>query len=153
LLREQRPLLRFYSNSLTDIERALAAGEVVAAVTWNDSYIRLVEQGLPVKFMNPKEGALTWTCGLVLSPWVENLDRAYDIIDAMIGPRAGQFEIENWGYGHANLKAFDLVDEKDLISRGLTKDPEDLLSSGIFQVPIQNEPELQAMFDEVKGNF
>ncbi len=153
LLRDQRPLLSFYSNSATDIEQALATGEVVAAVTWNDSYIRLVEQGLPVKFMNPKEGAMTWACGIALSPWTENLDRVYDFIDAMIGPRAGQFEIENWGYGHANLKAFNLVDEKDLISRGLTKNPEDLLGSGIFQAPIQNEPELQAMFDKVKAGF
>jgi hypothetical protein len=57
------------------------------------------------------------------------------------------------GYGHANLKAFDLVDEKVLIRRGLTKDPDDLLGSGIFNLPIQNEPELQAMFDEVKAGL
>ena len=126
---------------------------MVGAVTCNDSILELTNQGLPVKFMNPKEGAMTWTCGIALSPWAENLDRAYDIIDAMIGPRAGQWEIENMGYGHANLKAFDLVDEKDLISRGLTRDPEALLGSGIFQAPIQTEPELQAMFEEVKAGF
>jgi hypothetical protein len=37
-----------------------------------------------------------------------------------------------------------------LAARGLTKNPEDRLNSGIFQEPIGNEPELQTMFEEIK---
>ena len=62
-LQEQIPLLRFYSNSMTEVEQALASGELVAAVTWNASALELSNQGLPVRFMVPKEGAMTWTCG------------------------------------------------------------------------------------------
>lgn len=156
LLQEQLPLLRYYSNSLTDIENALASGELVAATTWNDSYSRLIAEGLPVKFMNPKEGAMTWTCGIALSPWTEKLDRAYDIIDALLSPEAGAWEIMEFGFGHANKKAFELVDEEELAKRGLPTSPEDIkkfLASGIFQAPIQNEAELQAMFEEVKAGF
>ena len=36
------------------------------------------------------------------------------------------------GYGPANIKSFDLVDEAQLTERGLTKDVDLLLSSGIF---------------------
>ena len=152
LLREQLPLLRYYANSPTDIENALASGELVAGVTWNDSYTRLKEAGVPVKFMEPKEGAMTWTCGICINSKADpaKLDRVYDAIDALISPEAGAFEIVDFGYGHANLKAYDLVDEETLAARGLTKNPEDLLSSGIFQEPIGNEPALQTMFEEVK---
>jgi len=68
----------------------------------------------------------------------------------MLSPEAGAYEIVEFGYGHANQKAFELVDEATLADRGLTKSPEDRLNSGIFQEPIGNEPELQNMFEEVR---
>ncbi len=155
LLKKQLPLLRFYSNDMTTVQQALASGELVAAVTWNDSALVLKDEGLPVKFMQPKEGAMTWTCGTCLMADADpaKLDRAYDIIDAMLSPEAGVYEIMEWGYGHANAKAFDLVSEEDLAARGFSRDPEALLKSGIFQEPIGNEPALQAMFEEVKAGF
>ncbi len=155
LLKQQLPLLRYYSNSMTDVQQSLASGELVAAVTWNDSALTLSEEGLPVKFMKPKEGAMTWTCGLCLMTDADpaKIDRSYDVIDAYLSPETGKYEIENWGYAHANIKAFDLVSEEDLASRGFTRDPETLLSSGIFQKPIANEAELETMFEEVKAGF
>ena len=153
LLQEQLPLLRYYSNSPTDVQQSLASGELVAAVAWNDSYSKLVDQGMPVKFMKPKEGAMTWTCGLVLMKDADpkKLDRSYDVINSMLSPESGAFEIKEFGYGHANQKAFDSVGDDILAKRGLTRNPEKLIDSGIFQRPIQNEPELQAMFEEVKA--
>lgn len=155
LLRQQLPLLRFYANSPTDVQQALASGELVAAVAWNDSYNALRSDGIDVKFMKPKEGAMTWTCGLCLmsdaNPKV--VDRAYDFIDSMLSPESGAWEITEFGYGHANQKAYDLVSEADLTARGLSRNPDELLNSGIFQIPIGNEPELQAMFEEVKAGL
>ena len=155
LLRKQLPLLRFYSNDMTSIQQALASGELVAAVVWNDSYTFLKGEGHPVAFMNPKEGAMTWTCGMGLTPWAKDIDRSYDFIDAMLSPSAGVWEITDWGLGHANKKAFEMVSAADLADRGLPM-PDDLdafLASGSFQAAIQNEPELQAMFEEVKAGF
>ena len=71
LMREQRPLLRYYTNDVTSWEQALASGEVIAAASWNDTATRLSKDGLPVMFMNPKEGPMTWTCGLVLNSWIK----------------------------------------------------------------------------------
>ncbi len=155
LLKKQLPLLRYYSNSMTDVQQALASGELVAAVTWNDSALTLTNDGLPVRFMEPKEGAMTWTCGLCMMSSIDasKVDRAYEVIDAYLAPEAGQYEITEWGYGHANAKAFDLVSAEDLAARGFSKDPSALLASGIFQAPIQNEAALEAMFEEVKAGF
>ena len=98
---------------------------------------------------------MTWTCGLCLFSGGDpaKLDRAYDVIDAYLSPETGKYEIENWGFAHANALAFDLVSEEDLAARGFTRNPDDLLNAGIFQKPIQNEPELQAMFEEVKAGM
>ena len=155
LLQEQLPLLRFYSNSMTDVEQALASGELVAAVTWNSSALELTNQGLPVRFMVPKEGAMTWTCGLSLMTDADpkKLDRSYAVIDSYLSKESGYWEIIEWGYGHANARAFDNVTEEELKARGLTSDPDELINSGIFQEPIGNEPELQTMFEEVKAGF
>lgn len=132
LLEEQRPLLRFYSNDTTSIEQALATGELVAAMTWNSSPLELTKQGIPVRFMNPKEGALTWVCGLVLASGAPHYDKAHDLIDAMIGPRPGIFLIEEYGYGHSNMKSFEAVDEDVLVARGLSKDPLSIIEAGVF---------------------
>ena len=154
-LTTQLPLLRYYANSPTDVQQALASGELVAAVAWNDSYNNLRGDGVPVKFMKPKEGAMTWTCGLCIMSSTEGqlLDRAYDLMDAMLAPEAGAHEIREFGYGVANQKAFDLVTDQELSDRGLARNPDDLLGSGIFQEPIGNEPELQEMFEEVKAGL
>ncbi len=153
LLQEQLPLLRYYSNSPTDVQQALASGELIAAAAWNDSYTNLRKDGINVKFMKPKEGAMTWTCGLAIMANATKLERCYDVLNAMLSPEAGAWEIREFGYGHANQKAFNLVTDDELAQRGLTRNPDDLLTSGIFQAPIGNEPQLQEMFEEVKAGL
>ena len=65
VMREQRPLIRVYTDDTTTLEQALASGEMVAAMTWNASAVALAGEGVPVKFAKPKEGALTWVCGMI----------------------------------------------------------------------------------------
>jgi spermidine/putrescine transport system substrate-binding protein len=155
LLIRQKPLLRFYSNSTTDIEQALASGEVVAATTWNDSPFHLLERGVPVKFMRPKERTMTWTSGHARMKDEDpaKLGRTYDFIDAFLAPESGEYWIKNLGMGHSNRKAFDRVTEDELAKRGLSRNPEEYLNSGIFQTTIRNEAELQGIFEAVKAGL
>ena len=156
LMREQRPLLRFYTNDVTSWEQGRASGELVAAASWNDTPTKLIKQGLPVQFMSPKEGAMTWTCGFVLFSFVspEMEQRAYELIDAYLAPETGAYWIEEFGMGHSNIKSFAQFSSEDLATRGLPPDNiPDYIASGIFQATIQNEPELQAMYEEVKAGL
>jgi spermidine/putrescine transport system substrate-binding protein len=118
-LLEQKPLLRFYWSDNTAMEQALQSGEIVASSAWNSSAATLVDQGVPVKYANPKEGILSYCCGLMLIKGGENEADAYDLLDAMIDPAAGKWLIEKQGYGHSNKKAFALVDDAVLKKRGL----------------------------------
>ena len=158
LLREQLPLLRYYATSMSDVEQGLASGELVAAATWNSSIVALREQGIPVDFMKPKEGAMTWVCGLVRSSMNDQQSedmilKAHQILDSYLSPEAGAWEIINFGYGHANAKAYEMVSETELDERGLSKNPDDLLATGIFQVAMTPEEDIQIMFEEVKAGL
>ncbi|MDH3378405.1 MAG: extracellular solute-binding protein, partial [Gammaproteobacteria bacterium] len=102
LLRKQQPLIRVYTDDTTSLEQALASGELVAAMTWNSSPVTLKDQGVPVKFANPKEGALTWVCGAMMHKDAPHPDKAHDIIDSLLSVESGVWIIDANGYGHSN---------------------------------------------------
>jgi spermidine/putrescine-binding protein len=119
LLAKQRDLLRFYWEDNTQVEQALASGEVVAAMAWNGSVKPLREQGLPIAYMVPKEGVVPWVCGLVrVKQGAGDEQAGYDFIDAMISPEAGAYLLKEQGYAHANSKAYDLVPKEVLAMLG-----------------------------------
>lgn len=153
ILVKQRPLLRFYWTDQTSVEQGLASGELVAAYAWNASVVLLREQGLPVEYMNPKEGILTWVCGLMMLKDGPGDEQAkYDFIDAMIAPESGRWLIEEYGYGHSNRKAFDLVSDKRLAELGISS-PEALFAQGVFfqDIPPEIRQKYITMFEEVKA--
>ena len=155
-LKEQLPLIRFYWDSPTEVEQGLASGELIAGTTWNDSFASMKSEGHDVKFMNPKEGAMTWVCGFSIMTGHEpdKIEKIYDYIDAYMSVEAGVFDITEYGYGHANTKAFQQVDPEILENLGFaSSNPDDMLNSGIFQIAMANESELQKMFDEVKAGL
>ncbi|MEM7121752.1 MAG: extracellular solute-binding protein [Pseudomonadota bacterium] len=163
LLQEQLPLLRYYAGGMSDVEQSLAAGELVASATWNGSRIRLLEQGVPVTFMKPDQpalngnpqGPMTWVCGICLSATMDpSLEQqAYDVMDAYMSPEAGFYEVTEWAAGHANNNVYEMIDEELLLGYGLAKNPDEVLSKGIFQEEMKQEARLQEMFEEVKAGM
>ncbi len=152
-MRELVNQVKFFSNDPTTLEQAIASGEVVAATVWNESVVRLKKQGLKVAYMNPKEGMMTWVCGLSIIAGSEHMDKAHELIDAMLATPSRVWEIENFGYGVSTQEAFEAVGDEKLQALGLSKNPEQALAAGIFQKPIVNEKGLQEMFDEVKAGL
>ncbi len=154
-MRQQRSLIRLYTDDETTLEQALASGEIVAAMTWNSSAVKLKGQGIPVNFANPKEGALTWVCGVMIHKDAPHLDKAHDIVDAMLSVEAGKWLIGIEGYGHSNAKSFDQFDDATLEGLGLSRNPADILSAGKFQVPQSQEFEtrMNQEFEQIKAGF
>jgi spermidine/putrescine transport system substrate-binding protein len=155
IMRKQRPLIRTYTDDTTSLEQALASGELVAAMTWDSSAVVLKGQGVPVKFANPKEGALTWVCGAMMHKDAPHPDKAHDIVDALLSTDAGKWLIGENGYGHSNSKSFDQFSEKELAELGLSRNPTDILSAGKFQVPQTQEFEtaMNKEFEQIKAGF
>ena len=155
VMREQRPLIRVYTDDTTTLEQALSSGEMAAAMTWNSSAVLLQSEGVPVKFAKPKEGALTWVCGVMIHKDAPNLDRAYDVIDSLLSVESGKFMINDYGYGHSNIKSFDAFDEATLQGLGLSKNPFEILEAGHFQQPQTQdwETRMNETFEQIKAGF
>ncbi|HMB75651.1 MAG TPA: extracellular solute-binding protein [Kiloniellaceae bacterium] len=155
MMREQRPLIRTYTDDTTTLEQALASGELVAAMTWDSSAVVLKSEGVPVKFANPKEGALTWVCGAMIHKDAPHLDKAYDVVDALLSTEAGAWLIGENGYGHSNAKSFDLFTDAQLAELGLSRNPKEILAAGKFQIPQTQEFEtaMNDEFEKIKAGF
>nr|WP_246704321.1 ABC transporter substrate-binding protein [Rhizobium sp. P38BS-XIX] len=150
-LREQRPLMSAYTTDMTSVEQSLASGQLVAAMTWNASAVALKKQGVPVEFMKPKEGMLTWACGFVMLKDAKNVDLAYDFINSRLEADSGKGLIENYGYGASTSTAFASVPKEDLEKLQLPSDPETMLKSTVFTGPMKQNDDLAKMFEKVKA--
>lgn len=135
VLREQRPLIRMYTDDTTSLDTALASGEIVASMAWNSSVVSLTAQGVPVRFARPREGALTWVCGMMLHARAPRLDSAYDVLDSLISESAAIFNMRDYGYGGVNRKAFEQFTDEDLSALGLSRNPVEVLEAGHFGIP------------------
>lgn len=153
LLKRLRPNIRMFTSDATAQERALVSGEVVAAITVADVARALQKQGVPVKFARPREGALNWACGLVLSRNAPHIRKAYDLIDGMLEPDVGAYCITNFGYGHSNVKSFARVKDADLAAAGLTKDPTTILRDGHFAAPVSAGMLARIRRDKIEAGF
>ncbi|WP_181366349.1 ABC transporter substrate-binding protein [Albidovulum aquaemixtae] len=127
---------RFLWTDASEVQQAMASGEIVAAYAWNDLVKNLKAEGIPVEYAVPKEGMFTWFCGLtLLNSGKADSELAYDFIDAWLSPETGKYLIEASGYGHANRKSFEIADPAEVAAMGIT-DPEALMSSAIlFRTP------------------
>lgn len=159
-LREQIPLNRFFTTSATEQAQALASGELVISAGTNGLLWELLGMedisGFEWTWATPREGAMTWHCGLCIHPAAIEAglyEKCHDLIDSMISPEAGEFEIGNWYYGHTNRKAYANFDEEFLLTIGLAKDIDGLLAQTQF-VQSMPEPEVLALqWEELKAGF
>ncbi|QEX21297.1 spermidine/putrescine ABC transporter [Hypericibacter adhaerens] len=149
--------MRYYWTDATEMQQSLASGEIVATTAWNDVVKSMADAGVPVKYMTPKEGILTWVCGMVLmkdGPGDEN--QAYEFMDAMLSPESGVALMENFYYGHSNRKTLDQADPE--LVKGLALDQaEERISdpkTHFFEPQANDQRErLIAMFEKVKAGL
>ncbi|MBN36608.1 MAG: hypothetical protein CMM46_17885 [Rhodospirillaceae bacterium] len=153
LLEKQRELLRFYWESQSEAGQAMVNGELVATYAWNDLYKTVSDQGLPVKYMAPKEGARNWVCGFVLANQESRTasdEKIYDFLDAMMSAEAGAYLIDAYSYGASNEKSFDMVPAERIAETGLS-DPEAFLAKGILApIPPEFDEKYILLWEEVK---
>ncbi len=152
LLRKQRPLLRFYWNDPTELSQAFASGEVLVAYCWGGTAVEIRRSGVPIVYVQPKEGIVGWICGLARGQGDADEDAVYDFINATMSPESGAFLMTEFGYGSPNRKAYDLVPAEMLTELGLD-DPENTLNNAhTFDfVPPEIKQQHFELFDDVKA--
>ena len=157
-LREQIPLLRMVTGDTTSLTQALFSGELIATSAWNGMMLtaseEMEQQGTQGQYvwMRPREGALTWVCGLTISPGTKERgtwEQAHALIDAYLAADSQNYELTSWGYGVANAKAYEGVSEEYLTSIGLGLPVEDFLADGAFSAHQQHYGEIVNLYDEI----
>ena len=147
--------LLYYWTDTTQFEQGLASGEIVVASAWNESVGRLREQGLDVRYMNPKEGILTWVCGLAANLNAPGNDQeVYDLLNSVLDPEVGKFLIEEYNYGHSNAKSYDIADPDVLAGMGLTDPVATMANSNFFdEMPNEMREAVNGELERVKAGI
>lgn len=155
-LRAVHPNVRFYWADASQMDQAMASGELEMGWAWNQSELNLIWNGTPAKMMRDiDKGIATWVCGYVhLKSATAPVDQIYDQLNALSAPASGKYIIENWGYPHANAEAFKIADQ-DLIKQYGFDDPKSFFEGSLFFDAV--EPALEARmlkeFERIKAGF
>jgi spermidine/putrescine transport system substrate-binding protein len=91
----------------SDLVNLFKSGEVVLSDGGPGVAQRMVEAGVPVKWISPKERPLSWVCGLSISSNAQNIPAAYKLINWQASPRAQAIRAKD-GYVVTNPKAIPL---------------------------------------------
>jgi hypothetical protein len=86
----------------------------------------------------------------VLASAATQIDEAYDLIDAVLSPSAGEWLIRR-GSNHSNRRTYSHLDAKVLAEMGVPQDPTDLLTHSRFLREYPRLAAYQRIFDEIRN--
>jgi spermidine/putrescine transport system substrate-binding protein len=137
-LLELKPNVFHYWSDYTELNQLVASGDIrVASGAWNDAYLVMLEEGIPAEYITPTEGRMAWVCGYGISSDIENIDLAYDYLDALMSPEANGTMANDFAYGPGNQDGLQYMDA-ELIDLLQLDDPA-VLESAILPRPLTIE--------------
>ena len=110
-LLDNRDNFRAFAESDSSMVNLFKSGEVVLADGGRGTTEAMADDGLPVEWVAPQEGALSWVCGLAISSKAQNIDAAYKLIDYYASPEAQAISAE-MGFVAMNKDALPMVPKK-----------------------------------------
>jgi spermidine/putrescine transport system substrate-binding protein len=99
-------------QSDSDLVNLFKSGEIVISDGGPGVAARMVEAGIPVEWIAPEEGPLSWVCGLSITSNSQNVDAAYRLINWQASPQGQAIRGEN-GYVVTNPAAMPLIPAAD----------------------------------------
>ena len=107
-LLDHRDNIRAFADSDASMVNLFKSGEAVIGDGGRGTVQTMVEDGVAAEWIAPKEGALSWVCGLAITSKAQNIDAAYKIINYYASPEA-QAVSGDMGFVAMNPKALPLV--------------------------------------------
>jgi spermidine/putrescine-binding protein len=149
---EIKPNLVTYWVDFTEVPLLVSSGDAwVVANAWQDAYTTLIDEGVPVEYIEPKEGRLGWVCGYGISSKTNNVELAYDYLNALIAPQSMANMSNAYAYGAANADALPLTDESYV--KIMQLDQPDIIQRTVFYQSLTSEQQqaFTSLWDEVKA--
>ena len=149
----KKPLVKVFWDQSYQLFQDFKREEVWIGYAWPDAYAYAKGAGLDVEYMNPKEGRITWSCGLGLFGDSQNYYHAHDYADSWSSSKAAQFLVGSYYYGHANTN-IDLDGISADIVKALSLDDLSILEPPNSNVEsyIPRRQDYANAWDEVKAS-
>jgi spermidine/putrescine-binding protein len=147
-----KPNLLTYWVDFSELAQQVGSGDVwVASNAWADTYTSLLDQNVPVEYINPAEGMLRFVCGFGISSQASDVDLAHAYIDAAIAPQSMANFSNEYGYGSANRDALPLIDP-EIVALFHMDDPAFLEQTVFYQSLTQEQRQrITTMWNDVKA--
>ena len=107
-LLDHRDNIRAFADSDASMVNLFKSGEAVISDGGRGTVQTMVDDGVPTEWIAPKEGALSWVCGLAITSNAQNIDAAYKLINYYASPKAQAISGDQ-GFVAMNPKALPLV--------------------------------------------
>ncbi len=107
-LLDHRDQFRDFAESDASMVNDFKSGETVIADGGRGTTQTMVKDGVPAEWIAPKEGVLSWVCGLGITSGAENIAAAYKLINYYASPEAQAIVGED-GFVVMNPKALPLM--------------------------------------------
>lgn len=104
-------IAQFWNNE-NEAQGAFRVNGCTIGQTWDSTAAALSREGLPIGFIAPKEGALTWMEGVAIPSGAENLDQAYAFINWFLTPEAGAMYTNATSINSTAVGAADLISDE-----------------------------------------
>src|SRR5215470_9168256 len=104
-LQSKKKVARMFWASETDMQNAFASGDLWIAWAWPADYAAMKAKKLPVAYMYPKEGSLSWIGMLMLGKDTKRLEHAHAFANSWSSKQVGTWLENNYAYGHSNTLA------------------------------------------------
>jgi spermidine/putrescine transport system substrate-binding protein len=105
---DHRDQFRDFAESDASMVNDFKSGEVVIADGGRGTTDAMIRDGVHAQWIAPKEGVLSWVCGLGFTSKAENIDAAYKLINYYTSPEAQAIFGES-GFVAMNPKAVPLM--------------------------------------------
>jgi len=151
-LLQQKPLNKLYWESeYGQMQPDIKSGTVWIAYSWQDTLVSMKAAGVPVAFMNPSQGRLSWLCGYMLGASTKNYYHAHDYVESFINHKACAQMTNLFAYGTSNAS----VKPSEIKNQTLVKalklgDPSAIAASDVhLQTWSPNRAALELAWQEV----
>jgi len=104
--------VKLFWNDADSQKNGFLTEGVVVGQTWDGPPIAMKNEGEPIMYRAPKEGALAWVDGMAMPIGAENVDQTYAFIDYCYEPEPAGKAIDKHGYNSAVLGADTFASEQ-----------------------------------------
>jgi spermidine/putrescine-binding protein len=148
----QKPLNKLYWESeYSQMQPDVKSGTVWIAYSWQDTLVSMKAAGVPVGFMNPSQGRLSWLCGYMLGANTKNYYHAHDYVESFINHNACAQMTNLYYYGTSNaaVKSSEIKNQA-LVTALKLGDPNAIAASDVhLQTWTPNRAAIELAWQEV----